>query len=72
MITIAYFSGANKELQDKTGYKHGEKIWNTQLNDVITTILKAKLNIMIIQNRNNVPPYKTYTIWIDDKHFKQR
>jgi len=70
MITIGYFHGANKELQDKTGYKHGEKLYNSQIYDVIKAILKVKLNIMIIQQNSNKPPYKNYIVWIDNKHFK--
>jgi hypothetical protein len=72
MITIGYFHGANKEIQDKIGFKHGEKKYNTQINNIIDKILKAKLNIMVTQQFNDKPPYKNYIVWIDTKDFKRR
>jgi len=72
MITIGYFHGANRELEEKTGLKHGEKKWNTTLNDVIDIILKSKLNIMITHTYQDKHPYHNYIIYIDNGNFKQR
>ena len=71
MITIVYFHGINRELEEKTGLKHKEQQTNGFLYETIIKILKAKLNIMITHKYRDSPPCHDYIIYIDSGNFKQ-
>jgi len=62
MITIGYFHSQNRELEEKTKLKHGEIYLNNSLEIIINKILKAKLNLMIIQSFQDKYPYHNYII----------
>lgn len=69
MIIIRYHNKVKKELQDKVGYIHGELFYNGERHNIIERILKAGLNIKIIQKKQNIIPRQIYYIWIYDKSF---
>lgn len=66
-IYIGHFYGSDREIQEKTGYRHGACI-NDTMNKVIDIILKADLNVMVLQNGCN----DGVIIWISKGDFKQR
>jgi len=70
MITIGYYHGANRELEEKTGYKHGQKLYNSLLHEIINKVIKSNLNIMITHKHQKKHPYHNYIIYIDDDNFK--
>lgn len=69
MITIGYFHGANRELEEKTGLKHGSKYSNGEKIKIINKILKSGLSIMIKQSFQDKYPCHNYLIYIDDGNF---
>lgn len=62
---IGYFHGPNGSFEEKTGYAHNSKTFDS-VQTIVSKILDAGLNVMILNKPNNK------IIYIDNGRFTQR
>lgn len=69
MVIVSYKGGADRKLQKKIGIAHGQTFYNGEIENIISKIMKFKLNFKYNQVNKPKPPYKTQYIEISDKQY---